>query len=69
MDKMKGIQHGRQVNPCHIAAQIAKYQKRPEVSREERQAREEAAYMRIALATTAFLGIVEAADWLLRIFL
>lgn len=54
----------RQRNGCRAVARAER--SREAESAEQRRAQEDAAYMRMVTAAVAFLGIVEAADWLLR---
>lgn len=61
------IMSERQRNGCRAAARAERWQEA--ASMEKRKRREDEVYMKMAIAATAFLGIVEAADWLLRIFL
>ena len=66
MDKLKGQEQ---------ITKIGQYQKRPEESRERLQARqqrrewEDAVYLKMEIAATAFLAIVIIGDWLVRFFI
>lgn len=67
-DKPSGhIMSERQRNGCRAVARAERWQEA--ASMEKRKRREDEVYMKMAIAATAFLGIVEAADWLLRVLI